>query len=266
MNRALNKAQGQLGNQQGTHKQLTERIDEQERALTERDKHISDIERQLQDAHQRISIFEEQDYDTLINDNTIVHQEAQENLELAQSYQQDLGDAIAQREELEEKLQKTGHALHTAYKDVKTLQQQLNKHKHNGGIHVYATPDLQERYQDLYTYTDNELDQPYSDIIDETINHICERIKEAGKSAQHEFDYMKQVKSYFYKKNDRPGKWTRIFFVTDWETEITIADITTPQEHQDSFSSNGRYKDIMDGRVNYDYTKRTRIHSIRELL
>jgi len=42
--------------------------------------------------------------------------------------------------------------------------------------------------------------------------------------------------------------------------------VTTPQEHNDFFSNNGRYKEIHNGRVNYDYTNKTRIHGIRELL
>lgn len=200
MNRALNKIRGQLGSQKGAHKQLLERVEEQEKTLAQRDKHINELEQQLHESGQLNKTLKEQDYDALAQQYKDACAEAKENLELAQSYQQDLGDALAQRQELEDKLQQTGHALHTAYKDVKRLERKLNTQQPNGGIRVYATRDLQERYQELYTYTDDDLDCPYSDIIDEAIKHICERIKEGGKSANHEFDYMKQVKSHFYKK------------------------------------------------------------------
>jgi len=198
--RELHKIRGRLGSQQGEHKKLLERVEKQEKALAKRDKHIKELEEQLRESEQRPQTPKEQDYDALAQQYKDACAEAKENLELAQSYQQDLGDALAQREELEDKLQKTGHALHTAYKDVKRLERKLNAQQPNGGIRVYATQELQERYQELYTYTDHELNEPFSDIIDEAIKHICERIKEGGKSAQQEFDYMKQVKSHFYKK------------------------------------------------------------------
>ena len=125
------------------------------------------------------------------------------------------------------------------------------------GLNVYAASDCVERYFDtLIAYTDSDMAaNNFTEVIDHIINYVCERIRDGGKKIiKSEFSWASDVSLYFHKQNKSPGKWTRVFFVSDWKSEITIYDVTTPEEHHTHLSSyGGRYKSIHDGDVAYDF-------------
>ncbi|MBI4451308.1 hypothetical protein HY642_05005 [Candidatus Woesearchaeota archaeon] len=125
------------------------------------------------------------------------------------------------------------------------------------GISIFTTPEFRQRYiKELCDYRDDELNQgmfTFPDAIDMALRHLCQRIKDGGKSIiLSDLEYMPKVQCYFFKKNDRPGKYTRIFFRSDFTQKLVVYDVTTPAEHAAKIQSDkGRYKAIMDGRVEF---------------
>ncbi len=183
--------------------------------------------------------------------------------------------AEEERDAANEKLGKANQMIRRLNAQVSNLMRKdaSTKGLANGsGLIVYAGPEFVERYQKhLMTYTDNSLDGSFSDALDGIIKQLCHRIHQGGKSIERtEFEYMPEVKCHFLKINSGPAARTRIFFTTDFESRLTIYDVTTPSDHDEHFQKDsGRYKAIMSSRVSYTFheTKHCKLEkSVRELL
>lgn len=136
------------------------------------------------------------------------------------------------------------------------------------GIDVFVSSECADRYLDILSYSDNSMtDKNYTEVLDDIIQYVCARIKDGGTSIINtEFEWMSQVSLHFYKHNRPQGKFTRLFFLSDWKSEITIYDITTPADHQAMVAShNGHYQAIHDGNVAYDFSKAGRVEILRSL-
>lgn len=165
-------------------------------------------------------------------------------------------------------------------KDYAVLVKELNKQREyaaslekrlninallgKGVIQVSAVDEFTKRYQKLHSYGNNG---PFSEIIDDSIRHLCERIISDGEKIRlNELEPAPGV--FVYKRNHDPGKFTRVAFKTDFKSYLTVCDVTTPDEHNEFLNNrDGHYFDLYKGNLpfNEKVTKKLE-RSVTELL
>lgn len=237
-----------------------------ERAISRKNEQVKDLEQRLHAAESDIADLQAA---LEVKPEINMDEETQKYVdELTKEYEEENRDLKHQLATLEAKY----GFVHDRFKRLRrSLKAQYTKppvvedDKPFGGIKVYAAADFIDRYLEVFTYQDSQMGvDTFTEVIDQVINHICERVRDGGTSViKTEFDWMSSCGLHFYKHNGPPGKWSRPFFLSDWNSELTVYDFITPAEHQEHVSSHGgRYKALHDG-VSFDLSNMHRIRIYR---
>ncbi|MEM4263801.1 MAG: hypothetical protein QW666_02810 [Candidatus Woesearchaeota archaeon] len=109
-----------------------------------------------------------------------------------------------------------------------------------------------------YSYDDPEYnvksDDPkscFTFVIDETIKDVIEIITTQGKAAAATLETYSRAQLKGMKRGYNPGRFTRIILLTDYNENLWVYDVTTPEEHKIAVMEkreSGRYYEIFSGR------------------
>ena len=129
---------------------------------------------------------------------------------------------------------------------------------------VFISPELIKRYKEYlrnyheprYGVKSDDLQSCFTFVIDETIKDIIEIINTQKKAAATVIENYNKARLRGMKRGYNPGRFTRIIFLTDYENNVWVYDVTTPEEHEIAVfdkRDSGRYYEIYSGKIKRDY-------------